>query len=141
MKAGVVHGRRDDFGRGRTEALPQVDEVAVRVAVGRDPLVGLEHRHMLPGDVLLCEPREHRPWRVPPADGERESAVGLYAGLGQPPNERRRSAGDRIGVGDDPEFVMHSPQPFFSACPPNSERIAERILSVNSPDSLDSKRS
>lgn len=116
-------------------------EVAIRVAVGRDPLVDLEHRHVLPGDVLMCEPREHRPWRVPPADGERESAVGLNAGPGQPRHERRRGAGDRIGAGDDFEFVMHSPQPFFSACPPNSERIAERILSVNSPASLDSKRS
>lgn len=89
----------------------------------------------------MCELSEHRPWRVPPADGERESAVGLHAGAGQPSHERRRGAGDRIGVGDDLEFVMHSPQPFFSACPPNSERIAERILSVNSPACLDSKRS
>lgn len=60
---------------------------------------------------------------------------------GRPRHERRRCAGDRVGIGDDLEFVTHSPQPFFSACPPNSERIAERILSVNSPACLDSKRS
>src|SRR6266699_6368389 len=35
----------------------------------------------------------------------------------------------------------HEPQAFFSACPPNSERIAERIFPVNAPRSLDSNRS
>ncbi len=43
-------------------------------------------------------------------------------------------------VGHDHELVFHR-YPFFSAWPPNSERMAERILSVKSPLPLDSKRS
>ena len=47
-----------------------------------------------------------------------------------------------IGVGESLEFVVHVPPYWaFSAWPPNSLRIAERILSVNSPSPRDSNRS
>src|SRR5205823_14611322 len=37
--------------------------------------------------------------------------------------------------------LIAKPQAFFSAWPPNSDRIADRILPVNAPMSLDSNRS
>src|ERR1700758_1050531 len=38
-------------------------------------------------------------------------------------------------------FVLIMDQAFFSACPPNSERMADRIFPVNAPASRDSNRS
>src|ERR1700744_1509372 len=41
----------------------------------------------------------------------------------------------------EPFLSFTDAQAFFSACPPNSERMADRILPVNAPRSRDSKRS
>ena len=129
-------GRAPRRASARTSAAPpggqareQVREVAVGVAVGRDALVDLVDRHLLPRHPSPCEVGEHRPRRVSAADRERERARVRRPLRGR---ARRRTLGaalgDRLGVGEDLDRRA-SLYAVFSSWPPNSLRIAERSLS------------
>ena len=67
-------------GIARTSAAPpaggalELREVAVGIVVGRDALVDLEDRHLLPGHAPV-ELGEHRPGRAAARHGEREAAA------------------------------------------------------------------
>ena len=77
---------------------------------------------------------------VPPLTAKVNRPLSATAAPARSFTKRAAREARDAAVVHDHELVFHR-YPFFSAWPPNSERIAERILSVKSPLPLDSKRS
>ena len=75
-RSGSFTGMATHLRRGLAQALAQVGEVPVGVAVGGDPFVDLEDLDRRPRDLLVGQLGEHRPRGLPPAHGEREAARG-----------------------------------------------------------------
>jgi hypothetical protein len=123
-----VDRHRDHVGRRPAEALPQVREIAVGIRRRRDALVHLVQDHLFPWHVGAGELIEHRPRGVSAAHREREPTV---LGHGSPralSHVLSRAAGDRVRVRQYLDLMTHRCQPFFSAWPPNSLRIADSTL-------------
>ena len=115
------HGADVGGPAGRQAAL-ELREIAVRIAVGRDALVDLEDRDLLPRHAPV-EVREHLPGRAPAGDGKRESVAS-----GDRDGRRRRddlsaALGHCVHVRQYLDLEWH--QPAFSSWPPNCLRIAD----------------
>ena len=135
-------------GIGRTRATPaagrlleQVGEVAVGVAVRRDPLVDLEDVDPLPVELVLAEQLEHPPRRVAAADRERERAP-VGDRLRRPPSAITSAprAAAASASATTSSVTPGGPPYFFSSWPPNCLRIAESTLSAKSSSPREAKR-
>ena len=122
----------------RRKASLELREVPVGVAVGRDALVDLEDRDLLPRH-LPGEVREHGPGRPPAGDGEREEPALRDRGGCGGGEDLRTTLRDCLCVGEHFDFERHG-YAFFSSCPPNCLRMADRSRFAKSSMLRDAKR-
>ena len=119
-------------------------QVAVGVLGGRHPLVHLVDRRCRPtGPSSGASSANIAQGVWPPLTAKWNWPEAATAWRARSATKAAPGAGDRRRVGQGFELVLHRWRAycFFSAWPPNSLRMAERILSVNSPRPRDSKRS
>ena len=116
-------GHRADVRRtaGRQAAL-ELHEVAIGIAIGRDALVDLEDRDLLPRHAAV-EAREHRPRRSTARDRKCESVARGDRDCRRRSDDLSAAFGDRVRVRQDLDLERH--QLAFSSCPPNCLRIAD----------------
>ena len=115
------HGADVGGSAGRQAAL-ELHEVAIRVAIGRDALVDLEDRDLLPRHAPV-EAREHLPGRSAARDRKRESVAGGDRDCRRRSDDLGAAFGHRVHVRQDLDLERH--QLAFSSWPPNCLRIAD----------------
>ncbi len=115
------HGTDVDGSAGRQAAL-ELHEVAISVSIGRDALVDLEDRDLLPRHAPV-EAREHRPRRSAARDRKRESIAGGDRDCRRCSDDLSAAFGHRVHVRQYLDLERH--QPAFSSWPPNCLRMAE----------------